>query len=147
MIERQVQTIFCDDIRHEISGKVSYIGVYSEKLLVERLPVILPKLCIAVKVLSSIDKPFKNLELNIYQGDDKVIYSSKIDEKQLVQVFNKPVNDIDNGVQIAQLQLILTPLKLDAECKIKVEVKTEEGIISGLGLEVLKISSLKKTNH
>jgi hypothetical protein len=28
-MNRQVQTVFCDDIRHELGGKLSYIGVYS----------------------------------------------------------------------------------------------------------------------
>jgi hypothetical protein len=37
-------TIFCDDIRHEVGGKVSYIGVYRERLYVHgSFPFVVPK--------------------------------------------------------------------------------------------------------
>jgi hypothetical protein len=38
-MERHLQTIFCDDIRHELGGKLSYIGVYSGRLIVPDFPV------------------------------------------------------------------------------------------------------------
>jgi hypothetical protein len=47
MIARHVETLFCDDIRHEVGGKLSYIGVYSGGLFVRAFPVTLPKLCLA----------------------------------------------------------------------------------------------------
>jgi hypothetical protein len=35
-------TIFCDDVRHEITGKQILIGVYNADLVVESLPALLP---------------------------------------------------------------------------------------------------------
>lgn len=41
--------IFCDDIRHEIGGKATYVGVYSgQMVLAGNLPVTLPQLCAAI---------------------------------------------------------------------------------------------------
>jgi hypothetical protein len=37
-MDRHIQTVFCDDIRHEVGGKHSYIGVYSGKLFVPTFP-------------------------------------------------------------------------------------------------------------
>ena len=42
-------TIFCDDIRYEIGGKRSYIGVYSTTLYIHSdFPALLPKFCFDV---------------------------------------------------------------------------------------------------
>lgn len=42
-------TLFCDDIRQEVGGKLSYMGIYGpEMLLFGPKPAVLPKLCIAV---------------------------------------------------------------------------------------------------
>lgn len=40
--------IFCDDIRGEIGGKLSYMGVYFGVMYVVTFPVTLPKFCIGV---------------------------------------------------------------------------------------------------
>jgi hypothetical protein len=42
-------TIFCDDIRHEVTGKVTFVGTYTNFLyIIGTLPVALPKLCLGV---------------------------------------------------------------------------------------------------
>jgi hypothetical protein len=42
-------TIFCDDIRHEITGKTTLVGVYNSQLIVtDSLPVTLPQICAAI---------------------------------------------------------------------------------------------------
>jgi hypothetical protein len=38
-------TIFCDDIRHEINGKVSLMGMYRGEMFVPDFPITLPKIC------------------------------------------------------------------------------------------------------
>lgn len=42
--------LFCDDVRQEVNGKVTYVGVYGPDMLVTRFPVTLPKLCVATFV-------------------------------------------------------------------------------------------------
>jgi hypothetical protein len=41
-------TIFCDDIRPELGGKFSYMGVYFGVMYVRKFPITLPKFCLAV---------------------------------------------------------------------------------------------------
>lgn len=39
-------TIFCDDVRYEVDGKRSYIGVYTGSIIIfDQFPVTLPKFC------------------------------------------------------------------------------------------------------
>ena len=41
--------IFCDDIRHEVTGKTTLVGAYNNQLIVTgSLPVTLPQLCAAI---------------------------------------------------------------------------------------------------
>ena len=55
MMNRQVSTTFCDDIRQEIGGKLSYMGVYSSDLYVGGFPITLPKFCVAIRVMTPAD--------------------------------------------------------------------------------------------
>ena len=42
-------TIFCDDIRSEIDGKISLIGCYTGRMMIGgEFPVILPKLGLSI---------------------------------------------------------------------------------------------------
>jgi hypothetical protein len=57
-------TIFCDDIRHEIGGKTSCIGIYSGTMYVHSaFPIILPKFCMSVTYVQRskifLDEPIK----------------------------------------------------------------------------------------
>ncbi len=38
----------CDDVRQEINGKVTFVGVYGEDVLVPAVPLRVPQLCVVV---------------------------------------------------------------------------------------------------
>ncbi len=40
--------IICDDIRQEISNKISFIGIYGKDIFVSKIPFTFPKLCFAI---------------------------------------------------------------------------------------------------
>jgi Family of unknown function (DUF6941) len=40
--------IICDDIRQEISNKLSFIGIYGKDIFVSKIPFTFPKLCFAI---------------------------------------------------------------------------------------------------
>jgi hypothetical protein len=42
-------TIFCDDVRHEVTGKVTFVGTYTNTMIINgTLPTNLPKLCLGI---------------------------------------------------------------------------------------------------
>ena len=84
MIARHVETLFCDDIRHEMGGKLSFIGVYSDSLFVNAFPVTLPKLCLFVKVVIPADEPIRILNLRVLR-DDEVLQEIALDEEKLAR--------------------------------------------------------------
>lgn len=38
-------TIFCDDVRHELNGKISLMGIYTGDMYVADFPIAIPKIC------------------------------------------------------------------------------------------------------
>ena len=67
--DRIATAIFCDDIRQEVGGKMSFMGCYQSELIVPSTPVVLPKLCIMATVTTPIARPFKSLTIKIMIDD------------------------------------------------------------------------------
>lgn len=41
--------VFCDDIRHEVGGKITFVGTYTQVMYINgSLPTVLPKLCMGI---------------------------------------------------------------------------------------------------
>jgi hypothetical protein len=76
VIDRQStggHVIFCDDIRHEITGKVSLIGAYAGIMFVQgNFPVTLPKLCVRITYWEKKGESDEPVELRIYFPGNKM---------------------------------------------------------------------------
>ena len=62
---RYVHATYCDDIRQEVGGKLTLVGVYNGSLLVPSFPVVLPKLCLALQVVTAVSEPLKDLTFRV----------------------------------------------------------------------------------
>lgn len=67
-------TIFCDDIRQEITGKITLVGVYSSVMFVAEMPTVLPKFCCWVNYRDDPreDCPPADLRI-IYETEDEEV--------------------------------------------------------------------------
>jgi hypothetical protein len=144
MIARHVETLFCDDIRHEMGGKLSFIGVYSDSLFVNAFPVTLPKLCLFVKVVTPADEPIRILNLRVLR-DDEVLQEIALDEEKLAADLdsdNKLTEDErKTRVRMAQFMLVFSPIQFEDACTLKVRVQTEDDELRGIALKVKKATS------
>lgn len=139
MISRHVETLFCDDIRHEMGGKLSYIGVYSGGLFVPSFPFTLPKLCLSVRIVTPVREPLCSLILRVLK-DDAVLQEIAVDEQQLVAAsdFAEDMTEKQKkeGTQMAHFLLMFSPIKLDGACTLRVRAQTENGELCGVALKV-----------
>lgn len=144
MIARHVETLFCDDIRHEINGKLSYIGVYSGTLFVPVFPVTLPKLCISVKIVTPANEPLRSLTLRVLK-DDEILQEIVFDKEQLVSASEVLVELSDEErrlrVQMPQFLLAFSPLHLDQACTLRVRALADHEELRGVGLIIDQIST------
>jgi hypothetical protein len=131
--DRFVHVVFCDDIRHEVGNKVSFMGCYQREMLVPVTPLILARLCIFVTVSTPVARPFKALTLRVHLGANEVA---------VIEMPSEDVNQSLAPVQVgdtrimANLGLTLAPLVLTEPGEIRVLVTTEEGDIQGPQLHI-----------
>ncbi|OAI06751.1 DUF6941 family protein [Methylomonas methanica] len=142
-MDRHIQTIFCDDIRHELGGKLSYIGVYSGRLFLPTFPLTLPKLCLSINVLTPATRPFTKLSLRVMKDKD-VLFEGNLDDSQLsgaVEVLSDSEMDIKDRVLSLQSVIVFSPFALEAPCTLRVLAETEDGELRGYGLKIEQTST------
>jgi len=139
MIARHVETLFCDDIRHEVGGKLSYIGVYSGGLFVRAFPVTLPKLCLSVRVITPANAPLRALTLRVLK-DEETLQELILDDADLAAA-----SDAGNGIEeekqgervlMAQFMVVFSPIHFDGPCVLRVRAQTEDEELRGAALTV-----------
>jgi hypothetical protein len=116
-------TIFCDDIREEVSGKISYMGIYRSSLIVNgKLPVTLPKFCLAVSYVmrpEDVETLENDLEIKVFlpggKGDAAAVMSVT---REQMRATRAPHTD-DPLLQIAA-NITFSPLELAQEGLIQV---------------------------
>jgi len=126
-MDRHIQTIFCDDVRHELGGKLSYMGAYNGVLFVPAFPVTLPKLCLVINVLTPAEKPFAKLVLRVLTNEE-VLIEEDFDETQYT------VRETEDRLLIFPSIFVFSPCQLDGPCILRVCAETEEGELKGPSL-------------
>jgi hypothetical protein len=80
-MNRYGYSIFCDDIRNEAGGKLSFVGCYNGVIFIsDQFPLVLPKLCVHTHILSPASQPFSSIVVRCYlPGDEKPFYEEPIE--------------------------------------------------------------------
>lgn len=126
-------SIFCDDIRDEVRGQKTLVGVHSGDLVVERgLPVILPALAIYVTVVEPWEEATGPLTVKIYvpgESGDRVVVDTDlpVDRRDGAGGVSGPSECLFN-----MLSFRLSPLLIEKEGRIRVRAyKGDEEIRLG----------------
>lgn len=91
-------TIFCDDIRHEVSGKVSLIGVYAGvMLLTVDFPIVLPRLALRIHYSERPDESESPIQIKVFGPSDDPnvgpIWQAEVPRSQLQAIPKPPEPD------------------------------------------------------
>lgn len=134
---RWIETIFSDDVRYEVNGKLSLIGCYSDSLLVESFPVSLPKLCVYTRVISQARQPFQKLIIRAFR-DDTEIGRVEVPREDLEREAIKLTSGSESQQRSAVITAVLTfsPFQIDSPGDLRVDAETELGTIEGRRLIV-----------
>lgn len=109
-----VFTLLCDDIRQEMGGKTSLMGLYDAHVVVPQLPFTLPKLCFFTR--------FKNLEGNwIFSFGIK---SPSGDSKRIIEgsEVNMPENSKDGTFNV-----VASPFEVTEDGIYEAEIGLQRG--------------------
>jgi hypothetical protein len=142
-MERFGYSIFCDDIRKEVGGKLSFIGCYNAIMFVTgRFPLTLPKFCIHMHILSTATRPFRSIVARCYVPneqepilEDTIHTPETADQVALLANMERNVNE--PRYIAASASLILAPLHIQAPGLIRARA-----VIDG-ATEEMKLGSLR----
>ena len=136
--------IYCDDIRQELGGKQTLVGVYSGTLQVQSFPVILPKLCLALQLLLPAEGLPKDLKIEVLQGEAVIAEGDfPMDDLQAA------VAALESGKGIAPpegerpmlgVQFIFSPIRLEGPGTIRPRVRMGEQEIVANGLRIARVA-------
>lgn len=122
MSRRFAQVIFCDDIRSEIRGKHTHVGVYGTHIYVEDFPASLSRICMHVMAFTDADDPFGKLVLRV-RYNDQDLSEHTLPEAQ-GQTFDPA---LPGGPQCIRAALMFSPAELGAPGVFAVSVEDENG--------------------
>lgn len=134
-------TIFCDDIRFEMAGKYSLIGVYNDVMYINvPFPAILPKFAMSVMIRFPFkQRQIKTFELRIYwpgnEDDEKPDICQIVQPEEQEDHISSSLKDSDTIVKHWGGHLVFAPLKLKTTGRIKVRA-----VVNG---EVIKLGTLR----
>jgi hypothetical protein len=121
--QRQLNVIYCDDVRQEVGNKQSFIGVYAADLIVDRLPAILPKFCVVATVSTPLAQPFDNLRVRVLMDEQCVFDTQEIvmTTAEGAQAIGEPKTAAERaGDMQANIVMVLSPLQIDNETTLQV---------------------------
>ena len=132
MNERYVHAIWCDDIRQEVGNKPSFMGVYTGGILVQTLPIVLPRLAVYIWANTPIERPFQKIRIRIERNDGFVLMNQP--EFQDVTL---PHGSDDLTRQVAMAAVLLSGAEVPTGCRyFSIFVETESETLEGPKLRI-----------
>jgi hypothetical protein len=131
-------TIFCDDIRLELDGKVTYVGAYNSGVMLVRasFPLVIPKFCFAIAFYQRKDLYVPSLGLRVFvpgDGDEKASIEADLQGPIVNDPQPKNLSN-EHGVlyHMASTNMVLSPFTIEQPGLIKVRV-LREGVLYRVG--------------
>ncbi len=132
-------TLFCDDIRNELGGKKSFMGVYSQLIAAEGFPLLLPKFAFGITIIfEKDDDPPSQFLLRIYLPGDEEGKPS-ISGEIVTEVDGiPPIKRLPDDVRAmrdklpmlaARVDFMVSPLQLIQSGPIKVEAVFGDDVV------------------
>ena len=143
---RYVHATYCDDMRQEVGGKLTLVGVYNGSLLVPSFPVVLPKLCLALQVVTAVSEPLKDLTFRVLM-DEATLAEGEMAEGDLAEGFAAIVADSDDAIPEADRRFVLgahiifSPIKFEQPSIIRVCIETGGEEMKSNALRVAQIAA------
>ena len=117
-MERYGYTIFCDDIRAEDGGKLSFIGCYNAAMFTSSaFPIKLTKLCVHMHIFSRPSRPYMSVMARCYlPGETTPVADEAIDVPSLADqealLASLPNDGKNHPYIVVAASLVFAPLEI-----------------------------------
>ncbi len=142
--------IFCDDIREEVRGKLTIVGVYgAEMTIFGAAPVVLPKLCVAIRFRDDPDTLPKKITFTITKEtatETELLSETPLDAPSLPEEFEFPESIGSDGTKFIEIgfNAEITGLMFTDKTTIRVRAIIDEEEYR-LGALTVKLTSQSQT--
>jgi hypothetical protein len=145
-IVRQFNVIYADDLRQEIDGKVTVVGMYQQQMLFPQFPAMIPKLAIWMTAITPREQMWEKLIFQVY-CDEILLFEAIIPSADLILPTISSTNLGDQNIVEVQCATIQSAMTLEGPCILRPRLITEDGAYAGRSLRVLDAGSLDKNLH
>jgi hypothetical protein len=137
---RSLHVLYCEDVRLEVTGQISIIGVFNGDITVPSFPVSIPKFCICVEIGTSVDQPFQSLRIEV-KSDSGVtlvdqVFPTEILSHQATVAASMNFEGFEEKKFGMRTQFFAAPLVLDGPTVIRSRLITESGEVKGRAVRV-----------
>jgi len=135
---------FCDDIRDEVGGKQTFVGIYSDLALFSGVsfPVTVPKLCVSILYFEDTENLPETLTFSVYLPGEDEDQPARFSTTLNLKDGTFPVPSRGDTLVAIKPQFVLSPLTINAEGRIKVRVNRDDDTIK-LGSLLMKADGSK----
>jgi hypothetical protein len=135
MVTPYVHTLYCDDIRYEHDGKITFVGAINGLVVLETYPASIPKLCVCVWTVLPIDCRPKSIVTRITLGDNE-ISSQEITNIELPDRLTFPVGlEVSGDSEFSMINFnqhfVLCPLNVDGPSALRVSSVVDGQVLKG----------------
>ena len=139
---RHLSVTFCEDVRLEITGQTSHIGIFNGTLVTQSFPMSLPKFSVAVEISTPVDEQLQSLRFELTSDDGQVLVSQDFPSELLQQQRSVAQEEAFVGAEERRVgfrtQFIVAPLSLNEATMLRSRIVTEKGEVKGSSLRVVQ---------
>lgn len=134
-----LSAIYCDDIRVEVGGKFSLMGVYQNEMVFPQFPALAPKFCARVTLRFPVEaRPHESLKIQLFTGE-ALLGQMEVNQEQ-IQNSELPPPDPEipqeERVLAVQTGFVFSPFQVEAPCRLRLRAYIDGLEIKGNGLKI-----------
>ena len=140
---RILRSLYCDDIRQEVGGKVSLMGIYTGMMYLPEMPALLPRICVYSSLSVPIDDAIDHIEFELMVDGEIVLTIPG----QLPVQSTAPADLLaPPTLRTVTIAAMLCPFPVDAPCLLESRVLIGTDVVPGSRLHVLRAHLHNTTN-
>jgi hypothetical protein len=135
---RYVHAVYCDDIRQEVGGKITLVGIYTGQCLVPSIPCALPKLCAVLNFSATRADPITAITVVAsFAGNE--VFTMNLDADQISQIMAPSMEQRPDGKNMMIMVMgAMAPFNITAAGKLSLAITANGEELFCEGLEILE---------
>jgi hypothetical protein len=138
--DRKFRVTYCEDVRIEVTGQMSIIGIFMDAIRFPVFPATLPKFCFFIEVGTPVERLFKHLHFSVYTESGLKIIDQEVPHDILSQqeaaLPNIEFDEEGPKLLSLRMNLMATGVTFDEPTVIRSKLTTELGEVKGQSLRV-----------